>query len=56
LNFDFAAGQRARVSWAGWSSIVSFRTAAVAVFCRRRTRGAIGRCSGGRPAFFDRVG
>jgi hypothetical protein len=56
LNFGFAAGQRARGSWADWSNMVSFRTAACAVFCRRRTRGATRRDSGGRPAFFDRVG
>jgi hypothetical protein len=35
-------------------TIVSFRTAAVALFCRRLTRfgDALGR--GGRPAFFER--
>ena len=56
LNFGFDAGQRARGSWADWSIMVSFRTAACAVFCRRRTRGASGLDTGGRPAFFDRVG
>jgi hypothetical protein len=56
LNFDFDAGQRARGSWADWSIMLSFRTAACAVFRRRRTRGACGLDTGGRPAFFDRVG
>jgi hypothetical protein len=55
-NFFFAAGQRTRGSLAGWSSIESFRTAAATVLRRRRTRGISARGSGGRPAFFDRVG
>jgi hypothetical protein len=53
-NFGFDAGQRARGSCDDWSAIVSLRTATVAVFCRRRTRGVVESSRGGWPAFFDR--
>jgi hypothetical protein len=53
-NFGFDAGQRARGSCDDWSAIVSLRTATVAVFCRRRTRGVVESSRGGWPALFDR--
>jgi len=55
-NFGFEAGQRARGSCSVWNSVVSFRTAAVAVFRCRRTRGVTVTSARGRPAFFERGG